>query len=117
MRFTQRRITADFLIDEPTRRRYPEGLDDIALALAHTDADAIDDFETRRRAWFGQLSNSLCRRPAAKTATQGLATREVAEGGEGGRPWGHCAIKREAGESAHLVASTRSREHPFSTQR
>ena len=43
-------ITAPFPMDEPTRHRFLEGLDDIALTLTH--ADAIDDFEARRPAWL-----------------------------------------------------------------
>jgi 3-isopropylmalate/(R)-2-methylmalate dehydratase small subunit len=42
-------IVADFPMDEPTRHRYLNGLDDIALTLTH--ADAIDEFEQRRPAW------------------------------------------------------------------
>jgi 3-isopropylmalate/(R)-2-methylmalate dehydratase small subunit len=42
-------IVADFPMDEPTRHRYLNGLDDIALTLTH--ADAIGDFEQRRPAW------------------------------------------------------------------
>jgi 3-isopropylmalate dehydratase small subunit len=42
-------IVADFPMDEPTRHRYLNGLDDIALTLTH--GDAIDDFEQHRPAW------------------------------------------------------------------
>ncbi len=42
-------LSAPFGIDEYTRWRLMEGLDDIALTLQH--ADAIEDFEGRREAW------------------------------------------------------------------
>jgi 3-isopropylmalate/(R)-2-methylmalate dehydratase small subunit len=42
-------IVAGFPMDEPTRHRYLNGLDDIALTLTH--GDAIDDFEQHRPAW------------------------------------------------------------------
>ena len=42
-------IVADFPMDEPTRHRYLNGLDDIALTLTH--GDAIDAFEQHRPAW------------------------------------------------------------------
>ena len=42
-------LTEAFPMDEPTRHRYLNGLDDIALTLDH--ADAIADFEQRRPAW------------------------------------------------------------------
>jgi 3-isopropylmalate/(R)-2-methylmalate dehydratase small subunit len=42
-------IVADFPMDEPTRHRYLNGLDDIALTLTH--GDAIDDFEQHRPVW------------------------------------------------------------------
>jgi 3-isopropylmalate/(R)-2-methylmalate dehydratase small subunit len=42
-------IAASFPMDEPTRHRYLNGLDDIALTLTH--ADAIDTFEQNRPAW------------------------------------------------------------------
>jgi 3-isopropylmalate/(R)-2-methylmalate dehydratase small subunit len=42
-------LAESFPMDEPTRHRYLDGLDDIALTLSH--ADAIDDFEQRRPAW------------------------------------------------------------------
>lgn len=44
-------ITASFPMDEPTQHRYLEGLDDIALTLAH--GDAIDDYEAGRPSWLG----------------------------------------------------------------
>ena len=43
-------ITEAFPMDEPTRHRFLEGLDDIGLTLAH--ATAIDDYEDRRPAWL-----------------------------------------------------------------
>jgi 3-isopropylmalate/(R)-2-methylmalate dehydratase small subunit len=43
-------ITAAFPMDEPTRHRFIEGLDDIALTLTH--ADAIDSYESSRPAWM-----------------------------------------------------------------
>ncbi|RSN26848.1 3-isopropylmalate dehydratase small subunit [Amycolatopsis sp. WAC 04169] len=42
-------FTAPFQIDDYTRWRLLEGLDDIALTLRH--ADEIDTFETRRPSW------------------------------------------------------------------
>ncbi len=42
-------IAETFPMDEPTRHRYLNGLDDIALTLTH--AAAIDDFEQGRPAW------------------------------------------------------------------
>ncbi|HEY5663968.1 MAG TPA: 3-isopropylmalate dehydratase small subunit [Ilumatobacter sp.] len=44
-------ITAAFPMDAPTRHRFLEGLDDIALTLTH--ADAIDRFEANRPSWMG----------------------------------------------------------------
>ncbi|MVA75644.1 3-isopropylmalate dehydratase small subunit [Auraticoccus sp. F435] len=44
--------TFDFQIDDYTRWRLMEGLDDIALTLRH--ADAIDEFETRRASFLPQ---------------------------------------------------------------
>jgi len=44
-------ITAEFPMDAPTRHRFLEGLDDIALTLSH--ADAIDTYESNRPAWMG----------------------------------------------------------------
>jgi 3-isopropylmalate/(R)-2-methylmalate dehydratase small subunit len=43
-------IDADFEIDDYTRWRLMEGLDDIGLTLQH--ADAIADFEARRPSWL-----------------------------------------------------------------
>jgi 3-isopropylmalate/(R)-2-methylmalate dehydratase small subunit len=43
-------FVAPFSIDEYTRWRLLEGLDDIALSLRH--AEAIDDFERRRPSWL-----------------------------------------------------------------
>jgi 3-isopropylmalate/(R)-2-methylmalate dehydratase small subunit len=42
-------ITASFPMDEPTRQRFLEGLDDIGITLQH--ADAIDAYEANRPAW------------------------------------------------------------------
>ncbi len=42
-------IAATFPMDEPTRHRYLNGLDDIALTLTH--ADEISKFERSRPAW------------------------------------------------------------------
>jgi 3-isopropylmalate/(R)-2-methylmalate dehydratase small subunit len=42
-------ITASFDLDEHTRWRLTEGLDDIALSLRH--AEQISEFETQRAAW------------------------------------------------------------------
>ena len=42
-------LNAPFQIDDYTRWRLMEGLDDIALSLQHHDA--IDDFERSRRSW------------------------------------------------------------------
>jgi 3-isopropylmalate/(R)-2-methylmalate dehydratase small subunit len=46
----QARLVADFDIDDYTRWRLMEGLDDIGLTLRHTDA--IDRFEQRRPAFL-----------------------------------------------------------------
>ncbi|PRY42758.1 3-isopropylmalate dehydratase small subunit [Umezawaea tangerina] len=43
-------FTAAFRIDDYTRWRLLEGLDDIALTLRH--ADRIDEFEARRQPWL-----------------------------------------------------------------
>ncbi|GAB2984641.1 3-isopropylmalate dehydratase small subunit [Actinosynnema sp. NPDC050801] len=43
-------FTAPFTVDEYTRWRLLEGLDDIALTLRH--ADAITEFEQRRQGWL-----------------------------------------------------------------
>ena len=43
-------IAADFPLDDFTRWRFLEGLDDIGLTLRHTDA--IDAFEQTRPAWM-----------------------------------------------------------------
>lgn len=43
-------ITEPFPMDEPTRHRFLEGLDDIGITLAH--ADAIDAYESNRPAWL-----------------------------------------------------------------
>lgn len=42
-------IVASFEVDDYTRWRLLEGLDDISLTLRHTDE--IDEFETRRPSW------------------------------------------------------------------
>lgn len=42
-------VNTSFEIDDYTRWRLMEGLDDIGLTLRHVDA--IDDFETRRESW------------------------------------------------------------------
>jgi 3-isopropylmalate/(R)-2-methylmalate dehydratase small subunit len=42
-------LAEEFPMDEPTRHRYLNGLDDIALTLSH--ADEIDDFVQRRPSW------------------------------------------------------------------
>jgi 3-isopropylmalate/(R)-2-methylmalate dehydratase small subunit len=44
-------ITADFPMDEPTRHRFLEGLDDVGITLTH--ASEIDDYEKTRPAWLG----------------------------------------------------------------
>ena len=44
-------IAAPFPMDAPTRHRFLEGLDDIALTLTH--ADAIDRYESSRPSWMG----------------------------------------------------------------
>lgn len=43
-------ITETFPMDEATRHRFLEGLDDIGITLTH--GDAIDDYESRRPAWM-----------------------------------------------------------------
>ncbi|RCV54021.1 3-isopropylmalate dehydratase small subunit [Marinitenerispora sediminis] len=43
-------VTEPFELDDYTRWRLMEGLDDIALTLRHTDA--IADYETRRKPWL-----------------------------------------------------------------
>jgi 3-isopropylmalate/(R)-2-methylmalate dehydratase small subunit len=42
-------LEADFPLDESTRERFLEGLDDIGITLGH--AGSIDTFEQRRPAW------------------------------------------------------------------
>jgi 3-isopropylmalate/(R)-2-methylmalate dehydratase small subunit len=42
-------IEAEFPLDDATRERFLEGLDDIGITLRH--ADDIDTFETRRPTW------------------------------------------------------------------
>ena len=44
-------ITAEFPLDEPTRHRFLEGLDDVGITLTH--AGEIDDYEKSRPAWMG----------------------------------------------------------------
>jgi 3-isopropylmalate/(R)-2-methylmalate dehydratase small subunit len=44
-------ITADFPMDDATRHRFLEGLDDVGITLTH--AAEIDDYEARRSAWLG----------------------------------------------------------------
>jgi 3-isopropylmalate/(R)-2-methylmalate dehydratase small subunit len=43
-------VSVEFPMDDPTRHRFLEGLDDIGLTLTH--ADAIDRFESTRPAWL-----------------------------------------------------------------
>ncbi len=43
-------LVETFPLDQTTQRRFVEGLDDIALTLAHTDA--IDAFEAARPTWL-----------------------------------------------------------------
>jgi 3-isopropylmalate/(R)-2-methylmalate dehydratase small subunit len=38
-------------MDDATRHRFMEGLDDVGITLAH--ADEIDEFESHRPAWLG----------------------------------------------------------------
>ena len=44
-------IVADFPMDDATRPRFMEGLDDVGITLTH--ADEIDEFESHRPAWLG----------------------------------------------------------------
>ncbi len=44
-------ITAEFPIDDATRHRFLEGLDDVGITLTH--AAEIDDYESNRPAWMG----------------------------------------------------------------
>ncbi len=44
-------ITAEFPIDDATRHRFLEGLDDVGITLTH--AAEIEDYESRRAAWLG----------------------------------------------------------------
>ncbi|MFZ8997021.1 MAG: 3-isopropylmalate dehydratase small subunit [Ilumatobacteraceae bacterium] len=44
-------IAEPFPMDEPTRHRFLEGLDDIGLTLSH--ASAIDAYEAARPSWLG----------------------------------------------------------------
>jgi len=44
-------LVASFPMDEPTRHRFLEGLDDIGLTLSH--ASAIDAYEAARPSWLG----------------------------------------------------------------
>jgi 3-isopropylmalate/(R)-2-methylmalate dehydratase small subunit len=43
-------VVIDFPLDDATRERLVEGLDDIAISLRHSAA--IDDYEARRPAWM-----------------------------------------------------------------
>jgi 3-isopropylmalate/(R)-2-methylmalate dehydratase small subunit len=43
-------IERDFPLDDSTRERFLQGLDDIGISLRH--ADAIDDYEARRADWM-----------------------------------------------------------------
>jgi 3-isopropylmalate/(R)-2-methylmalate dehydratase small subunit len=43
-------IACDFPLDDATRERFLEGLDDIGITLR--EADAIDAYEARRAAWM-----------------------------------------------------------------
>lgn len=43
-------LAVDFPLDDATRERFLQGLDDIGLSLRH--ADAIDSFETTRPEWL-----------------------------------------------------------------
>jgi 3-isopropylmalate/(R)-2-methylmalate dehydratase small subunit len=43
-------IECDFPLDDATRERFLEGLDDIGITLR--DADAIDAYEAQRRDWM-----------------------------------------------------------------
>lgn len=43
-------LAVDFPLDDATRERFLEGLDDIGLSLRH--ADAIDSFESARPGWL-----------------------------------------------------------------
>jgi len=43
-------IAASFPMDEPTQHRFLNGLDDIGITLAHSDA--IDTYESERPAWL-----------------------------------------------------------------
>jgi len=43
-------VSVEFPMDDPTRHRFLEGLDDIGLTLTH--AEAIDQFESSRPAWM-----------------------------------------------------------------
>jgi 3-isopropylmalate/(R)-2-methylmalate dehydratase small subunit len=47
-------IEAPFPLDDATRERFLEGLDDIGITLRH--ADEIDDFETTRPGWRPSLA-------------------------------------------------------------
>ncbi|MGA1438349.1 MAG: 3-isopropylmalate dehydratase small subunit [Ilumatobacteraceae bacterium] len=44
-------LVVSFPMDEPTRHRFLEGLDDIGLTLSH--ASAIDAYEAARPSWLG----------------------------------------------------------------
>jgi 3-isopropylmalate/(R)-2-methylmalate dehydratase small subunit len=44
-------IVAEFPMDDATRHRFMEGLDDVGITLTH--ADEIDEFESHRPAWLG----------------------------------------------------------------
>ena len=49
-------IECSFPLDDATRERFLEGLDDVAITLRH--ADEIDRFESSRPDWLPHLSNS-----------------------------------------------------------
>lgn len=43
-------LEVEFPLDEATKQRFLQGLDDISLSLAHTEE--IDSFEANRPAWL-----------------------------------------------------------------
>jgi 3-isopropylmalate/(R)-2-methylmalate dehydratase small subunit len=54
-------LTVDFPLDDATRHRFLEGLDDIGITLTH--ADAIADFEGARPRWLEPRAGQSSGRP------------------------------------------------------
>ena len=61
LRAPQLGVEVSFPLDDATRERFLEGLDDVAVTLRH--AGAIDAFEARRPAWLPELAGADKVRP------------------------------------------------------